>query len=170
MVFMVGFWFYLAVFPVGVRATCIVMYEVEPILPDNSSPGKIDGYWQWPADRQLRLKALYNESCCAPGGPCSVSKSANSGSQYVRLAGDANNDDILQTSETWTYHCLIQNITDTVTNSAGVTGSPPIGIDVNDTAQATVQVTNEENQIIPRAYLPPVYNHRQVAGDSFRAF
>src|SRR5574341_598971 len=70
----VGFSLYLAVLPIGVHATCVPVYELEPILPDSTLPEKTDGHWRWPVNIPLRLKAQFNQSCCTPGGPCSVSK------------------------------------------------------------------------------------------------
>jgi uncharacterized repeat protein (TIGR01451 family) len=51
-----------------------------------------------------------------------------------------NGDAILQTTETWTYTCDTTNVTSPFTNVVTVTGTPPSGPNVTDSASADVLV------------------------------
>jgi LPXTG-site transpeptidase (sortase) family protein len=54
--------------------------------------------------------------------------------------GDANSNSILETTETWTYTCTVNNVTASFTNAASVVGTPPVGPNVtsNDTADVVL--------------------------------
>jgi LPXTG-site transpeptidase (sortase) family protein len=54
--------------------------------------------------------------------------------------GDDNHNSILETTETWTYTCTVNNVTANFANIANVHGTPPIGPDVTheDTADVIV--------------------------------
>ena len=56
--------------------------------------------------------------------------------------GDTDNDGVLDTAETWTYTCQVNNVTADFTNSVTVTATPPAGPDVSDsdTADVTVEI------------------------------
>jgi len=54
--------------------------------------------------------------------------------------GDTNSDTILQTTETWTYTCTVNNVTSAFTNTVTATGTPPSGPDVFRSASAQVAV------------------------------
>ncbi len=62
--------------------------------------------------------------------------------------GDTNNDHILQTTETWTYTCTVNNVTSNFTNSVTATGTPPTGPDVTATATANVTVNTASITVI----------------------
>jgi hypothetical protein len=65
------------------------------------------------------------------------------------LGGDTNSDGSLQTSESWTYVCTVENVLAGFSNNAGVTASSPLGGDVSDQAQAEVTVTELPADIEP---------------------
>ena len=54
----------------------------------------------------------------------------------TRTGGDTNNDNLLQTTETWTYSCSVANVTSAFTNTAGVTTAQ--GVTDSDTADVTL--------------------------------
>ncbi len=68
----------------------------------------------------------------------SVSVSDNKCSPVTRISGDTNNNNILEPTETWTYHCSM-SITQTTTNTALASGTAN-GQNTQATAQATVSV------------------------------
>jgi LPXTG-site transpeptidase (sortase) family protein len=55
-------------------------------------------------------------------------------------SGDTNTNNILETTETWTYTCVVNNVTANFTNNAGVSGTPPVGPNVTSNASADVTV------------------------------
>ncbi len=54
----------------------------------------------------------------------------------TRTGGDTNNDNLLQTTETWTYSCSVANVTEDFTNTANVTTAEEVTD--SDTASVTV--------------------------------
>ena len=54
--------------------------------------------------------------------------------------GDTNFNDILETTETWTYTCTVNNVTADFTNNVSVSGTPPVGPNVTDNDSADVTV------------------------------
>jgi len=60
--------------------------------------------------------------------------------QCTTLTGPSGDDgdDVLETTETWTYTCEVENVTADFTNSVTVTGTPPTGPDVSDSDTADV--------------------------------
>jgi uncharacterized repeat protein (TIGR01451 family) len=54
--------------------------------------------------------------------------------------GDTDGDDELDTTETWSWTCTVDNVTADFTNTATVTGTPPIGPDVSDSDTAEVKI------------------------------
>ena len=54
--------------------------------------------------------------------------------------GDTSNPGILDTTETWTYTCTVNNVTSDFTNTVTATGTPPSGPDVFRSATAQVAV------------------------------
>jgi uncharacterized repeat protein (TIGR01451 family) len=56
------------------------------------------------------------------------------------LIDQGNGDDVLDIGETWTYTCIIENVTEDLVNVAQVTATPPVGEDVFDSEQAIVDV------------------------------
>lgn len=60
-------------------------------------------------------------------------------STLTYISGDTNSNSILETTETWTYTCTVNNVTSPFTNTVQVTGTPPNLPNV--TASATADVT-----------------------------
>jgi uncharacterized repeat protein (TIGR01451 family) len=54
--------------------------------------------------------------------------------------GDIDGDNELDTTETWSWTCAVDNVTADFTNTATVTGTPPIGPDVSDSDTAEVEI------------------------------
>jgi uncharacterized repeat protein (TIGR01451 family) len=54
--------------------------------------------------------------------------------------GDTDGDNELDTTETWSWTCTVDNVTADFTNTATVTGTPPTGPDVSDSDTADVIV------------------------------
>jgi len=53
-------------------------------------------------------------------------------------------DNVLETSEVWSWSCTVNNVTADFTNTATVTGTPPTGPDVSDNDSADVTVENPQ--------------------------
>ncbi|MGD8329742.1 MAG: hypothetical protein PVJ49_09905 [Acidobacteriota bacterium] len=78
--------------------------------------------------------------------------------QCTTLTGPAGDDgdDILQTTETWTYTCSATGVTTSFTNVVSVTATPSSGgSDVTDTDSADVDVTTVPSPAIAVAKTPP---------------
>ena len=56
--------------------------------------------------------------------------------------GDTNSNGILETTETWTYTCTVNNVTLAFTNTVTATGTPPSGPNVSRSASAQVDVVS----------------------------
>ena len=58
--------------------------------------------------------------------------------------GDTNTNNVLETTETWSYTCTVTNATSGFTNTATVTATPPTGPDVSDSDTADVTVSSPD--------------------------
>ncbi len=64
------------------------------------------------------------------------------------VSGDANTNNVLETTETWVYSCTVNNVTANFTNTASVSGTPPVGPAVTDNDTADVVVISPAIQIV----------------------
>jgi uncharacterized repeat protein (TIGR01451 family) len=63
------------------------------------------------------------------------------------VEGDDNEDGLLDLAETWTYTCTNVIVNDPTINQAEVTGTPTLGPDVSDPADAEVNVVYQDLQL-----------------------
>lgn len=74
----------------------------------------------------------------------------------VRKSGDTDNDNRLDTTETWVYECTVSNTASSFTNNASVTAVNPNNITLSDTDQASVIVLNAQLSVNKSTLTPIV--------------
>jgi len=108
------------------------------------NPNPVIAVDKTPATQQIALNATANFTITVtnPGnlalGSIVVTDPLCTTVPALQVGGDANNDTILQRTETWVYTCATANVTDPFTNTVNVSGTPANGQPVTATDIAAV--------------------------------